>query len=257
MGETEPAVHGHPDFDPSRLTVPVLYVGQADGLSDTFPYADRVSAVSDNLPATAVSYYGLIQALGPGADSTQLPQMIRAYQQVCRHVHDFLAWQFESDPEARARITGKKTDSNHVFQINYTKAEPRPPTADELLAILQTRGAETAKEILDRFALPTQEHPILTEAVYNVTGYQFLQRGDPASAMTILHWATIIAPGSANAWDSYAEACLAAGDRETALSASRRSLELIPTDSTSGEALLNILRETVPQRISDLEAETN
>ncbi len=257
MGESEPAVHSHPDFDTSRLTVPVLYVGQDDGLPDTFPYADRVSAVSHGLPAMAASYYGLIQALAPGADSTQLPQMIQAYQQVCHHVHDFLAWQFESDPDAQARITGTKTAANDNFQISYTKAEPRPPTADELLAILQTKGVATAKEILDRFGLPTRENPVLTEAVYNVTGYQFLQRGDPASAVTILQWATIIAPGSANAWDSYAEACLAAGDRETALSASRKSLELIPTDSTSGDALLNILRETVPQRISDLEAETN
>ena len=107
----------------------------------------------------------------------------------------------------------------------------------------------------------TAQHRFLTGSIgvkgQNQVLTQFLQRGDAASAVTILRWATIIAPGSANAWDSYAEASLAAGDRETALSASRKSLELIPTDSTSGEALLNILRETVPQRISDLEAETN
>lgn len=137
--------------------------------------------------------------------------------------------------------------------MTHTAAESRPPSVDELIAIIQSQGVTKAKEVLDQFGLPTEAEPVLDENIYNGLGYQFYQRGDATSGLVVLEWGTVAYPKSPNAWDSFAEVSLAAGDRDGALQAWKKSLELLSTDTTTDPRIVNYLKESVPQRIKELE----
>jgi hypothetical protein len=86
-------------------------------------------------------------------------------------------------------------------------------------------------------------------------GYQYLQRGDAGSAHLIFGWCKQAYPGSANACDSYADACLALGDTTAAIESLKKSLELLPYDSTIAERFRTYILENTPRRISELTGE--
>lgn len=254
MGENSPVLLEHPEYDASALWVPILHVGTRPGMCDAFKYADRTSVTDTNLTPMSLTYYGIIAGLGPAADTVQAVQALGQYQDIFPFVHDFLAWKFEDDSGAAKRFEPSSTGQQGEWVIAHASAEPRPPTSDEFLAIIAGPGVTTAGEVLDKFGLPTPSEPVLAENLYNGLGYQFFQRGDAASGVVVLKWGTIAYPQSANAWDSYAEVSLAAGDREGALKAWKKSLELFDTDTTTDPRVIEVLKGTVPQRISELEA---
>ena len=255
MGETTPVLLEHPEYDASALWVPILHVGTQPGMCDAFRYADRTSVTDTMLTRMSLTYYGIIAGTGPAADTTQTARTLNLYQDIFPYVHDFLAWKFEDDSEAARRFDETSAGQQGEWVTTHVAAESRPPTSDEFLAIITAQGVSKAREVLDKFGLPTQAEPVLVENLYNGLGYQFYQRGDHASALVLLKWGTVAYPQSANAWDSYAEVSLGAGDRDVALKAWKKSLELLDTDTTTDPRVIEVLRGSVPQRISELEGD--
>jgi tetratricopeptide (TPR) repeat protein len=62
----------------------------------------------------------------------------------------------------------------------------------------------------------------------NQLGYEFLQRGQLDAAITVLELNVESYPGSANTYDSLAEAHLESGDRERAIALYTRATEVDP-----------------------------
>jgi len=60
-------------------------------------------------------------------------------------------------------------------------------------------------------------------------------------------------PNSANAWDSYGEACMADGNNELALQNYRKALEVLPNDSTINPQLRDAITNNIPATIERLE----
>jgi hypothetical protein len=60
---------------------------------------------------------------------------------------------------------------------------------------------------------------------------------------------------SANAWDSYGEACATGGDLETGLAHYRKALKILPNDPAIDPAMRSTLQTSIPANITRLEQE--
>lgn len=81
------------------------------------------------------------------------------------------------------------------------------------------------------------------ESRLNDEGYGLLRRKRTAEAVSVLRLNCTAFPGSANAWDSLGEACLAAGALEEALEHYSRALELAPDSATAQRQIDRILEQ--------------
>lgn len=114
-------------------------------------------------------------------------------------------------------------------------------------AAAPARWAELKKEPADRWDFAEPE--------LNRLGYEYLKRGKPREAVAVLELNAVAYPASPNAFDSLADARLAAGDREGALAASRSVLELLETQAAAKlpAPFREALARGARQRIADLE----
>ena len=87
---------------------------------------------------------------------------------------------------------------------------------------------DAANDKLNRFRTP--------EADVNTLGYRLLPTNRTA-AIKVFRLNTLVFPRSANTWDSYAESLLEDGQRDAAIAAYRKALEIDPKFSSSAEAL--------------------
>ena len=79
-----------------------------------------------------------------------------------------------------------------------------------------------------------------SESDVNRFGYELLARDKVDDAVEVFRWNTEDYPNSWNAWDSLGEVLVRKGDREKAIAAYRKSVELNPA-SEGGKAALRQL----------------
>jgi len=252
----------NPFYDPLRMMVPWLQVF-VDGpsnlsLLDSLRYAKRYSLSTGQARPTDFSTYSLM-AVVMGADTSRTIEALSqwhqaAYQYLFRFFDaslndndSSLAW-LESGPEAN----GYGADQ---FTLTVSEPEDAPPTDIQFVNVLQTHGVERAQELCERFDLINPEHPIVTDPTFTQLGYQFLQRGNVDSALVVFRWGVTAYPNSANAWDSYGEACAANGDLVQALAYYRTAQEVLPNDSAIVPQIRQILETNISTNIQRLEEE--
>ena len=95
---------------------------------------------------------------------------------------------------------------------------------------------------------------VFPQGPMNVLGYQHLQAGDAKAAIALFELNTEVFPRSANTWDSLGDAYLAAGEKELALAASRKAIDLLATD-TVNEEFKNGIRASAEKKIAEITAE--
>jgi hypothetical protein len=99
-------------------------------------------------------------------------------------------------------------------------------------------GAQAARAELNAYR---KEHPDFhgetTESDVNRFGYELLLGGKESDAIEVFRWNTQDYPDRWNVWDSLGEAYAKSGDREKAIAAYRKSLELHPGSQGGKEAL--------------------
>ena len=102
-------------------------------------------------------------------------------------------------------------------------------------------GAKAARTELVAYRKANPDFPgASTEGDVNNFGYEFLGRGQAADAAEVFRWNTEDYPQSWNTWDSLGEALAKKGEREKAIAAYRKSLELNPKNE-NGKATLREL----------------
>jgi dienelactone hydrolase len=94
---------------------------------------------------------------------------------------------------------------------------------------------------------------LFPEPVMNVAGYERLQAGQAKDAIELFKLNVEAFPASANAYDSLGDAYLADGQRDLALTASRRALELLPADRND-ERQKEAIRASAQEKIDKLAA---
>ena len=95
-------------------------------------------------------------------------------------------------------------------------------------------------------------HAVLfPESVVNLLGYQYLQAGNRKEAIEVFRLNTEAYPSSANTYDSLGDAYLADGQKELALQASRKAIEMLPGDR-GPDARKKAIRDSAGQKIARL-----
>ena len=92
----------------------------------------------------------------------------------------------------------------------------------------------------------------IAERRLNTFGYELAGRGELAQAIAILELNTELYPASANTWDSLAEIRLRGGDRERALAAYRKVLDVLPADPAASAALKQQLESNARAKIAEI-----
>jgi len=98
---------------------------------------------------------------------------------------------------------------------------------------------------------------IFPEALMNVVGYEHLQSGNVAQAIAVFALNVSAFPASANAYDSLADAYLAAGKKDLVRVNAQKALDLLPSDTTVSAEFRSRLRESAEQKLKDLGAPAN
>ena len=121
------------------------------------------------------------------------------------------------------------------------------------MAIIMQKGIDTALTIYDQFKKSESDRVFFQEGPMNMVGYQLFQRGQIADAVKVFKMNTESYPQSCNTWDSYAEGLIAAGEIEAGKEALRKALEVMPSDSVSGEDLKAAIRAHANQVLGETE----
>lgn len=94
--------------------------------------------------------------------------------------------------------------------------------------------------------------PIPAEGVINARGYEYLQDGRAADAVSLFELNVEAHPNSVNAYDSLSDGYLAAGDRAKALEFARKTLELLERDTQTPADFKRQIRESAEGKIRQL-----
>jgi tetratricopeptide (TPR) repeat protein len=159
----------------------------------------------------------------------------RGYQLVCTAVLDFFAAKLRNDNSGQQRLAKDLSDAI-IASSAFKPGAPLVPSADEFLSLIEREGVDAAVHLVNKIQLETPGEAVVDERVLNQAGYSFIADKHFEDAARILEFVARIYPQSANAADSLGDAYLAAGQKENALAAFRRAVELLPLDRTLTEA---------------------
>lgn len=107
----------------------------------------------------------------------------------------------------------------------------------------------TAFRAMGNYGLPAAD---IVESTVNSSGYQYLERDDLESAISVFELNVEIFADSANAWDSLGEALMTKGDHSLAIRYYQRSLELDPQNHNARAMIERMLDAPQVSQAGDL-----
>jgi len=146
----------------------------------------------------------------------------------------------------RAAIGGDKELG--IAYLGYDQHDS--PGTSFFKAVLE-KGADEAVRLFPEFR---KKHPDeFNEAAVNGVGYQLMNIRRHKEAIAVLKLNVDAFPGSANVYDSLAEAYLNNGDKELAITYYKKALEAIPKDTAADKGRLERIKTGAEQKLKELE----
>ena len=144
-------------------------------------------------------------------------------------------WIERTDLDQQRSVLAERYQQLRDFNLHVDSALEHDEMKTALATLLESSkgDAEIAKAIERRI---------------NSAGYSAAGAGKAARAREILEIGTYLFPESANAWDSLAEICLTAGDREQAIAHYNKALEVNPQFSNAIQQLEKIMQDGTDDR---------
>lgn len=144
---------------------------------------------------------------------------------------------FGPHPELVRQIVAFFVDTLVTSPVDLkARVRPRKTPAAEFWALANQPGG--AAQAAAKFHAARTRDPsafLFPEFPVNLLGYARLQAGATQDAIELFKLNTEAYPASANAEDSLSDGYLAAGQKELALAAEEKCLELLPADTSSAE----------------------
>lgn len=131
--------------------------------------------------------------------------------------------------------------SDWMDKENDQKWEP-----DDYLLALNYFSQVDVKAACEAIALEQERYQALYPNLVNLinrVGYQYLRLKDVSSALEVFRLNVSLFPDFWNVYDSYGEAMLANGDRESAIKNYRKALELNPDSKSANDMLKKLCKE--------------
>jgi hypothetical protein len=140
----------------------------------------------------------------------------------------------------------RKSDTNRLVDLilDWTTGDDAGhwTPSDQMMALeyfLQVDAESACEAVSSERARYQQQYPDLEQRL-NRVGYDFLRRGLTTDALHTFHLNRELHPDSWNVYDSYAEALLASGDREGAITNYSKAVELSPNSEVGRRRLAEL-----------------
>jgi hypothetical protein len=262
FGDIRDTIQRNPYYSVVKMQVPLL-VMYSDleyapdfSLIDSLKYSSRYLCEVNELRFVSFCSIGRVLGLVPDSAGTVPGSVNPGHEAVCQYTMNFFnaqlngdlgSLQFLSDPSSDDRL-----DAN-LLEVSIKRAEKAPPTPRQFMHVIAEYGAHRAAEIYDKFKLSHPGSITFPEATMNYLGYERLRSNSVEEATVLFRLNAEAYPNSANCWDSYADACIAAGDTEGAIRCYKKVLEVLPNDPNASERLKETLRNNAEQGLERLE----
>jgi tetratricopeptide (TPR) repeat protein len=251
----------NPYYDPGRAVAPFLQMtGRSDvehdlTLFESLTYSERYSLGFGHAAGSDFTAYAPLSTTVLELDEATVEQRLAGYATVARYILAFYDAHLTGSEESLAFL-GRSPEENGLaagdLEIRRMKAEALPPTPNQFMAIINDRGLDEAVEIYRTFRAEDPEMVFFQEAQFNALGYRFLGAGQVSEAIEIFRMNADAYPGSANCWDSLAEAYIANGDNQLAIECVEKVLEVLPDDPNASDQLKEQLRANAEQYLEQL-----
>jgi tetratricopeptide (TPR) repeat protein len=130
--------------------------------------------------------------------------------------------------------------------------EPPVPSPVKFFEIVSERGWPAAAKVFEQAKAKDPDAPLFKESSLNRLGSQLMMAGKTPEAVAVLEMTVASYPKSAAAYDTLAEAYSTAGQKEKALAASKKVLDLLAADDSLGEERRKSLRKNTESRLAKL-----
>lgn len=135
--------------------------------------------------------------------------------------------------------------------VTLTVPKPTPVQAF-WSALAEPGGVARARAIFDATPTPEARAALFPEGELNAYGYQLLQEGRAADAVTVFEMNVSTYPRSANTYDSLSDALLAAGRRDDALRYAEQALAALESDTHAPDEFKAQIRQSAENKIREL-----
>jgi len=249
-----------------RMHVPLLltYISGHEDLNlsaaDSMRYAERFMLGMEGYNHLDFSQYALTGALYVDTTAANVEPSAARYQAVCLSTLKFLDAVIKDDQAAREFFVNPSTQlaaGAPAVTGRILEKQIPPPTQAQFMQLIEDDKIERAIEIYDERRAVDPEYVPFTELAMNILGYQLIGQNRTREAALIMRINTEAFPNSANVWDSYADACLANGDTETAVKCYEMVLQVLPTDSTAGPDIREILQNNATTYLEQYQQSEN
>ena len=252
-----------PLFNPDLVRAPVLHMIRREWvpredreLWKQMRYSDRTSMVFedaklDHLDFQSAGFASTVVGMRPDAARA----VAAVFDVFHRYTLAFFDAHLKGDSSARAFLARNPAENGlpaDFVTVESTKALSAPITDLHLLNEIAEGGLDSAitafrREWKERGAPPVSEQDL------NLAGYTLLLGGSrPAEAIRLFELNVEAHPDSANAYDSAADAYVAAGNREKALDYSRKAMTLLDRDKSVSEERRKLIRQSIEEKITRL-----
>jgi dienelactone hydrolase len=163
---------------------------------------------------------------------------------------------FGPHPELVRQIVAFYVDTLITSPVNLkAPVTPRKTQASDFWAMAnEPGGAARAVQFFHDARKRDRAAFVFPEFLMNLMGYSHLQAGDTEGAITLFKLNTEAYPASANAEDSLSDGYLAAGQKDLAMAAEEKCVELLPADTANAEFKAT-LGKHAQEKIARLKAE--
>jgi hypothetical protein len=249
-------VKSNPFFNAGAVSVPLLNIQSGNpvipefDIFSTLNYADRYTIQIDGSSPESFSLGTILRQYLAGHPESNFNLSDPVYEEVCQYTHHFFNWLLTGQDAGREMLIssdGHSIDTSHRLSFIHSDAEPLPPTAEQFVEIINSRGAAKAEEIYNKFCADDPGAISLNVGLMNQLGYGFLGGGRPEDAVIIFRLNAQAFPDVANCWDSYADGCRATGDLQMAETCYKKVLELLDTDESLDDNFRDILKNNAEE----------
>ncbi len=252
----------NPYYDIYRMNVPLLHLYKETEPANDDMFMENLRFSPRHMVKFAPDYdvlftnYELIASLKRDSTGQFSRQNIDGYKMSSLYALNFFRAYLSEDTTARRFLddeAGESYSKAAFLTVTFDPGDEVPPTQSQFMSMISERGMETAAQIYKKFKPDYPGHIFFQEGEFNIMGYRYLQSGMIPEALAIFELNADAYPNSANVWDSYGEACLAAGNYRKALENYKKALEILPEDNTTPEQIKELIRNAAPQQIQRIE----
>ncbi|MEE9443786.1 MAG: hypothetical protein V3V99_14075 [candidate division Zixibacteria bacterium] len=262
FGMLQELVRQNPAYSPERLSGPLMNLyptGEHEpdfSLLDSLIFASRYSFA---FPSNSYQDFNMGRSiLSMLSDSTEQMhrQRLDGYKMIADHVYRFFDAFLNDDSASMAFIENMPLHNGYDLEFvrrEFRGAEDLPPTQNQLMALFTTGQIAAGLDLYDKFIALYPDMYNIPMQNFNVLGYQLLQQNRIDESLRVFKIVADNYPNVANSWDSYADACLVAGDTTMAIQCYKNVLEALPDDTSANEDFRQQLRNIAENFLSQIE----